>query len=368
MPCSDVVSGRRAPVALAAIVTAAVVALTAAAALAACSPAPPPTGEANATAGVLTAAGSTPPNAAASTQSAASVAPTITPPTSAAASRVTTSLLRVHLPRPLSRAVVATHDGSLLVMGGLAAPGTLGGILRLDLADGGVAAAGHLAAAVHDAAGAPLGNGWLVLGGGATIAAAKVQLVTFSGGAVNSAAAGSLPAPRADGTAVLAAGRVVLVGGGRGGAPDANVLATGDGRHFTVLGRLTVPVRYGAAVSAGGAIYVFGGTVASGGATDAVQRIDPATGAVRIVGKLPRALTEASAFALGGRILIAGGMRAGHPTSQVLEFSPSTGLTAVVGRLPLALADAGVAVLGDAAYLVGGETGTAYLDTVIAVR
>ncbi len=295
--------------------------------------------------------------------------PSATPPPrgSTAGAAVTATLLGVRLPSPVSRAVVAADGGAVLVIGGLGASGTTGAILRLDPSAGAVTRAGRLASPVHDAAGAPLGGAWLVLGGGRTVAVTSVQRVTPGGAAATAPVVGSLPAARADGAAVAAGGRVLLVGGGRGGVPDSSVLATRDGVHFTRLGRLAVPVRYGAVAAVGDAVYVFGGSAASGD-SDAIQRIDVATGAVTVVGRLPAAVSEATAFVLGGRLLIAGGMRAGRPTSAILAYDPVSGRTRAAGRLPVALADAGAAVVGSTAYLVGGETGRAYLSSVIAVR
>jgi hypothetical protein len=289
---------------------------------------------------------------------------TSTPPP---AGRVAATLLQVTLPTPLSRSVVVADGGSVLVIGGLTTRGTTGVILRLDPAAGTLAAVGHLASPMHDAAGARLGAGWLVVGGGKVVAATTVQRVSANGTRRTSAVIGALPAARADGAAVAAAGRVLVVGGGRGGVPDGAILATRDGVHFTRLGRLAVPVRYGAVVAVGGAVYVFGGATSSGD-TDAIQRVDITTGAVRVVGHLPHAMSEASAFVLGVRVLIAGGMRAGSPTNAILAFDAATMHVTVAGRLPQALADAGVAVIGDTAYLVGGETGSKYLASVIAVR
>jgi hypothetical protein len=79
-------------------------------------------------------------------------------------------------------------------------------------------------------------------------------------------------------------------------------------------------------------------------------------------------VTEATAFMLRGRILVAGGMRSGRPSATILAFDPATGMTSAAGRLPEAVADAGCAVVGETAYLIGGETGSAYLSTVIEVR
>lgn len=282
-------------------------------------------------------------------------------------SRPSATLLALRLPAQLSRAVVGTLNGELLVLGGIDPNGTTADILRLDVSTGSAQRVGHLASAVHDASGAALGQDWLVIGGGRTVATSAVQSASLSSGGVAVSSVSALPAARADGASASIGGEIVVAGGGRGGVPDPFVLATRDGTHFSVLGRLRVAVRYPAADAAGGRLYLFGGATATG-STDEIQAIDPATGAVQIVGRLPYPLAQAAAFTLGGRVLIAGGMRGSRPSSAILAFDPTTARTSVVGQLPEAVASAGVAVLGDTAYLVGGETGSAFLDTVIAVR
>ncbi len=330
----------------------------------------------------VSSAATTEPNAATSSSGAGSAgagvagtasAPAGTVSTSAGATpsagaRVTAALLGIHLPSPLSRAVVATSGSEVLVLGGVTPSGTTSAILRLDPATASVARIGRLASAVHDASGAPLGKGWLVVGGGRTLASAVVQDVVVAGGKASTSVAGALPAARADGAAIAVGGEVLVVGGGRGGVPDPTVLTTRNGSQFTVLARLPVAVRYPAVAVTGSRAYLFGGATATGAPSNAIQSIDATTGSVRVVARLPYALTQATAFILGGRILIAGGMRGGRPSTAILSFDPATGRTAVVGRLPEAVADAGAAVVGDTAYLVGGETGSAFLDSVIAIR
>ena len=103
-----------------------------------------------------------------------------------------------------------------------------------------------------------------------------------------------------------------MVGGYDGTTVDPQVLATTDGRHFRVAARLPVPVRYAGTAMAGGLIWVFGGqTAASGsGATDIIQRVDPATGAAAVAGRLPQPVAGAAVIVLDGQIYVAGGATA----------------------------------------------------------
>ena len=106
---------------------------------------------------------------------------------------------------------------------------------------------GHLTIPTHDAAGATLGGQTYVFGGGQQTSVATVQEITAhqAGAAHGTAAvAGQLPGPRSDLVAVTHAGTAYLLGGYDGAGYDATVLATRDGRRFTVAARLAVPVRY----------------------------------------------------------------------------------------------------------------------------
>ena len=357
--------------------------LVAAVALAACGsvpPAGPPTQAATTEAAITSAAAAaatTAPTAAtapapaiASTGGPAASAQVGAPASSSAAgsvATVTARTLALRLPAGRSRTVVAIDGTSLLIVGGLTARGTTGSILRVVPSTGGVASVGRLVSPVHDAAGAQLRGRWLVLGGGRVLAVRDVQRLAAMGAstAVHVAAAGSLPAARADHVAVSVGGEVVVAGGGRGGVADPAVLATVNGSTFRVIARLPVAVRYPAVATLGGLVYLFGGSTASGD-TAVIQVINPVTGRARVVGRLPRTLSGAAAFVLGGRIFVAGGDHAGRAVDAILVFDPSTGRTGPAGHLPAARADAGVAVIGNVAYLVGGEAGR-YLDTVVRI-
>ena len=257
---------------------------------------------------------------------------------------------------------------------------------------------GHLTIPTHDAAGATLGGRTYVFGGGEQSSVATVQELTahqITAGHAAATVAGQLPRPRSDLVAVTRGGTAYLLGGYDGAGYDATVLATRDGRRFTVAARLAVPVRYPAVAVLGSQIWVFGGQT-SHGITNDIQRI-PLPGAshtgagqtVRgrgiasgaVAGHLPRPVTAAAAFTLGGRLYIAGGQTAPARPGQATA-SPSATLTtsdavlryqpghpaALAGTLPVPVANAGAAVLGGTAYLVGGDDGVRPVPTVTELR
>ncbi|GAA3649824.1 hypothetical protein GCM10022237_06940 [Nocardioides ginsengisoli] len=250
-------------------------------------------------------------------------------------------------------AVVVDGDGVILAGGLRAGDRTTAAAYRIDVATGAGVRLPDLPVPVHDTAGARVQGASLVIGGGSSAEQDGVQV--WSGGRWR--VLGHLPRPRSDLVAATPGGRVVVLGGYDGNRPaEPQILASGDGRHWSVVGRLAQPVRYAACAVVDGAIWLFGGEV-DGAMRTAIQRVDPRTGSTRVVGHLPQGLGHAVAVPLGTRILIVGG-RTGRDsiTDQMLWFDPVAGTVRPAGRLPGPLADAGVAMVGDTAYLLGGET------------
>jgi Kelch motif len=171
-------------------------------------------------------------------------------------------LLPWHLAAPLSREVVVPGSpGQLIVLGGLTPAGTsASGVYLVRTATGAARQIGALSAPLHDAAGVTSGSRVLVFGGGSPVTVGTVQAFPGAGAA---RVTGSLPAPRSDAAAVSIGGTAYVVGGYDGSRPDASVLATTDGRTFTTVAALPVPVRYPAVAALDGMIYVFGGQAAT---------------------------------------------------------------------------------------------------------
>jgi DNA-binding beta-propeller fold protein YncE len=253
------------------------------------------------------------------------------------------------LPAAVSREVLLPVAGGLLIVGGQTRSGiSVSTVMGLDPVTGATRPAGRLARATHDAAGFVLGGQAFVLGGGITDSVPTVQAFTPGTPAT---VTGAMSRARSDSGGVTAGPAGYVIGGYDGTRLDPEVLATGDGRHFRVAARLPVPVRYAAMAAADGRIWVFGGQTAAGGATDVIQRIDPATGAAAVAGHLPRPVQGAAALSLGGQVYLAGG--AG--TGAVLRFDPATARVSAAGQLPVPVGYAAAAVTGGVGYLVGGE-------------
>ena len=309
-------------------------------------------------------------------------------------------LLPWRLPTPLSREVVLTAGGRLLVVGGLHGSVSEPGIFSVDSMSGSVRSVGSLPAGVHDAAGALVGGQGVVFGGGSPATVPGVESFTpppppghlGSYPSARATTSAQLPQPRSDATAATIGSRAYIVGGYTGSQPDATVLSTADGRTFRSVASLPVPVRYPAVAALGGKLFVFGGQAVSGPQSgqpvDDIQAVDPGTGSASVVGHLPEPLQGAAAAVLGGHIYLAGGdtstpqtARPGVGTTQlspavsphqpglttvstIWSFDPVRKRMLVAGRLQVPVSHAGVSVLGSRAWIVGGETGGTQLSAV----
>ena len=268
-----------------------------------------------------------------------------------------------HLPASRSREVTLDWSGSLIVAGGLESSGTTTSILLVDPSTGMMRPAGSLAVATHDAAGAVIGGAAFVFGGGDATTIDAVQ--RFVPGA-NARVVAHLPEPRSDLSVAAGATETYLVGGYDGTHWVASVLATSDGIRFRRAGTLAVPVRYAAVAVSGGALYVFGG-VGTAGDVDAIQRLDLASGTMRVVGHLPAPLSHATAESIDSTVYILGGRHGDTRQRSVFRFDPAAGAVAAAGTLPFAVSDAGSATIDDHTFIVGGET-PGLTNTVLVLR
>jgi hypothetical protein len=325
---------------------------------------------------------------------------------------VESGLLPWRLRAPISREVAeAGPRGRLLLLGGLTSGGTsANGVFAVNPATGYTRAAGTLARALHDSAGTSLRGHELIFGGGALASVATVQAFTASGSGrtarrATATVTGAMPAARSDAASVTIGGTGYVVGGYTGTRPDAEVLATSDGRSFRPVAALPVPVRYPAVAALGGTIFSFGGEAVTGPhagqPVDAIQAIDPARRTASIIGHLPEPLAGAAAVTIGGHLFVAGGESSvaqthvpgmgstqlgpapasGHPgpgttahssststVSTIWAFDPASKRLLPAGHLQMPVSHAGIAVIGSTAWLAGGESGGAPVATVQMLR
>jgi hypothetical protein len=192
-----------------------------------------------------------------------------------------------------------------------------------------------------------------VFGGGSSTSSAAVQ--AFDPRTRRGSLIARLPRPLSDLTAATMGGVTYLVGGFDGRAPRAEVLATRDGRHFTLAGRLPVGLRYPAVSAVGGRILIAGGETATG-LSSAVYSLAVPSGRVSLLARLPGPLAHATAIVHGNTLFVVGGIEAaGAATGSISAVDLSTHL---VHRLALAiapLADAAAAQMGTTTFLIGGR-------------
>ena len=164
---------------------------------------------------------------------------------------------------------------TVTVLGGLSASNSsLDRVFSLDTTTGHMSNLGTLAAGVHDAAGARLGSEDLLFGGGTPLTVADTEQFPAqpgAGAATGTAAGSAAPAPLGC-PAVTIGSTAYVVGGYDGTHPDPQVLATTDGKRFSVVASLPVPVRYPAVAALGGKIYVFGGEAVTGPGAGGARR------------------------------------------------------------------------------------------------
>ncbi len=278
------------------------------------------------------------------------------------------------LPVPISGESVVGLSGGPLILGGLdSGEASVSGVFQLDATGAHLKQAGELVGPLHDAAAATLGDRVLVFGGGAETSSGEVQALPAPGGSVSSGVlarvVGRLPTPRSDLSAVAIGERAYLLGGYDGQAPLGSVLATADGGSFTEVATLPAPARYMAVAASGGKIYAFGGELASGRPSDAIQEVDPRRDAAHVVGHLPQPTSHAAAVELGGHVYLLGGEANGVVSDRIWRFDPANGTIAPAGRLPLPVAYGAATAVGSTAYLIGGKgaDGSA-LRSVVVLR
>lgn len=278
--------------------------------------------------------------------------------------RLTSRVLSWHLPDPLSRSVAMAEGARVLLAGGLG-PGdrSTGQVLDIDPHRGVVRPAGQLAVPLHDSAGAVLAGRPTVIGGGGAVELADVQVQDPQG---HWHVTGRLPGARSDLSVVRAGSRALVIGGYDGTSTPTAVLATADGRRFHEVGTLPTGLRYSGAALAQGSVWILGGEV-DGRELDEVLRLDPRTGRVQRVGRMPRALGHEAVVPVGPRLLVLGGRTSPDAvTAQMWWFAPRTGAWTRAGQLPYPVADAPWVVNRSQAYLFGGETPD-FTDRVVRV-
>jgi hypothetical protein len=270
------------------------------------------------------------------------------------------------LPVPVEREVAVVRNGGILLAGGLnAGGGSTNGVFRMNPITGALSSLGTVPLAFHDAAGAVLGSGLFIFGGGAATSSASVQ--RFDLGTRTGRVVATLPRALSDIAAASTSNGVYLVGGYDAHVPRREIYRTTDGTHFTLAGRLPVGLRYPAVTAVGTNVVIAGGT-SSRGASDQVYLFDTRTGVVRQLGRLPAATAHAQALTLGGSVYILGGVdTSGNVTGAITKIDArSRRIVPVPGFA--AVSDAATVTLQGYALVIGGATSAGTTAAIRRVR
>jgi N-acetylneuraminic acid mutarotase len=259
------------------------------------------------------------------------------------------------LPAPLrDPATAAIRDGRFVLLGGLDAADVSTGGIEVATRQG-VTHSSMLPVAQHDAQGAAIGGLVFVFGGGSLSELDHILSFDPATGAVR--AVGALPSARSDVAVAQLGGTAYVVGGFDGINWLNTILAWRPGSPVRVAAHLPVGLRYSAVSAADGRLLIIGGSTPIE-ASDAIYSFDPASGAVRRIGRLPTPITHGGAATLGSYVYLVGGRGnlSDAQTASVWAIDPLTGAVRVAGRLPHALSDAGVLAVGDSIVVAGGLT------------
>ena len=153
-------------------------------------------------------------------------------------------------------------------------------------------------------------------------------------------------------TVAPSSGALLVIGGEDSGGSSDRVyrLDPATGR-VSPDGSLAQPLHDAAAVTLDSGTLVFGGGNTS--TIDLVQQLTPG-GAAQTIGHLPDAVSDISAVHLAGAAFVLGGFDGQQPSASVLQTTSGRSFTRVA-RLPTPVRYAAAATTGDKIYLFGGE-------------
>ena len=256
------------------------------------------------------------------------------------------------LPSPVQLPGLAATAGTVMAAGGLdAADTSVADVLRV--APGRPRRVGSLGQALHDVGAASLGSHMYVFGGGT--ASGPTDAITEVASNGSTRVVGRLPVALSDASAVALGGTAYVIGGYTTTKPLRSVLAFRPGHRVRSVATLPHPLRYAAAAAVGGRILVAGGTDGTT-ARDQILSVDPARHTVRVLGHLTAPLAHAGGAALGSTFYVLGGRGDGLDSqSRGIWAIAGTGAVRRAGRLPLALSDLSAVADGGRLLVAGGR-------------
>ncbi len=279
------------------------------------------------------------------------------------------------LPAARTGGAAAAINSQIVFSGGLSGAGTSTATVFRLASDRRSAASstGQLPGPVHDAAEAQLGSRLLLFGGGQSEGSDRIVRVLPAPSSV----VGRIPQALSDLDAVVVGDVAFVVGGWNGTETNRAIYAVkptgsgaGAGVQVHAVAELPLGVRYPAAASLAGRVIVAGGETTSGTPTAAAWSLDPATFRVTPLPSLPAPTDHAPGAVINGRFYLLGGLRRGSFTDAILSWAPGERGWRTAGRLPSAISDATAVSLPGAIAVLGGRGAGGAVATVtwLAVR
>ena len=267
---------------------------------------------------------------------------------------------RLKLPAGRAGAAVTTIGGRVVVVGGLSDADVSTDTVFELRPDGRVGSLAPLPGAIHDAAAATLGTRVLAFGGG--VSEGSDHIVQVLPGPPHRV--GTLPQALSDVVAAEIGGTAYVAGGWNGTSTNPTIYAVTSTGRVRRAGTLPLGVRYPAAAALGGRLIVAGGETTSGAPTRNAWSFDPRTGAIARLPRLPEPTDHAAGVTLNGRFYSIGGLRRGTLTGAIVSWAPGERRWRTAGRLPVALSDASAVPFGTGIALVGGRTADGRVPTI----
>lgn len=176
-----------------------------------------------------------------------------------------------------------------------------------------------------------------------------------------------LATPRTGLAAVQFKGKLYAIAGE---TPDGPTWLTAEfdpiSGEWTQLADKPTPVRDVGAVVLGGDIYVPGGCLGDGSATDVLEVFDPESDAWDTATPLPQAVCAYAIAAFEGSMYVFGGWDGAEVTNAVYVYDPDLNEWQTVRPMPTARSFSGAAVIEGQIYVVGGYDGERDLTVVEA--
>jgi hypothetical protein len=274
---------------------------------------------------------------------------------------------RAALPAARTGGAAAAFNSDVVFSGGLSSAGTSTATVFTLTRGGRSATAGPLPGPVHDAAEAQLGSRLLLFGGGQSEGSDRIVRVLPAPSSV----IGRIPQALSDLDAVVVDNVAFVIGGWNGTETNRAIYAVkptgsgaGAGLQVHAVAQLPLGVRYPAAAPLAGRVIVAGGETTSGTPTAAAWSLDPATFTVTPLASLPAPTDHAPGAVINGRFYLLGGLRRGSFTDAILSWAPGERRWRTAGRLPSAISDATAVSLPGTIAVLGGRGASGALATV----